>query len=342
MASSYSRNPSQPPIGPLSIGNVVSAGIRLYRSHFQQYLGIAAQATLWIALPLLGFLLFGAFLIVPILISVSGPAPSFDGTMGAALGIFFLMILAAIPVFIYCGAKSVAIISIISRLAFGELINQPESVSTARRWVNPQMWKFWLAGFIFGCISGGVSFVFSFFTQFVTAIALVFASSSGIDPAIGGIISSFVYIVVQLLNYAVQLWLSARLLIYNMPIAVEDKFKESDLFNAAGNAIARAWQLTKGNSLRIMAVLFIGYLISLPFYILPVGIGIVASLPFIPQLSNAPESWLWTLLPIGIFVFAVFAIGAILVIPLWQTIFSVIYYDLRTRREGLGLQLRDR
>ena len=35
-----------------------------------------------------------------------------------------------------------------------------------------------------------------------------------------------------------------------------------------------------------------------------------------------------------------FASGAV-VLPFWQAIKAVIYYDLRSRREGLGLKLRD-
>ncbi|BAZ86107.1 hypothetical protein NIES806_23170 [Dolichospermum compactum NIES-806] len=34
-------------------------------------------------------------------------------------------------------------------------------------------------------------------------------------------------------------------------------------------------------------------------------------------------------------------IGGTFVMPFWQSIKAVIYYDLRSRREGLGLQLRD-
>jgi hypothetical protein len=30
------------------------------------------------------------------------------------------------------------------------------------------------------------------------------------------------------------------------------------------------------------------------------------------------------------------------ILPFFQTVKAVIYYDLRSRREGLGLQLRDR
>jgi len=36
-----------------------------------------------------------------------------------------------------------------------------------------------------------------------------------------------------------------------------------------------------------------------------------------------------------------FGFGA-LVLPFWQAIKAIIYYDLRSRKEGLGLQMRDR
>ncbi|MEH2455538.1 hypothetical protein [Nostoc sp.] len=36
-----------------------------------------------------------------------------------------------------------------------------------------------------------------------------------------------------------------------------------------------------------------------------------------------------------------FLVSAV-ILPFWQAIKAVIYYDLRSRREGLGLKLRDR
>lgn len=33
--------------------------------------------------------------------------------------------------------------------------------------------------------------------------------------------------------------------------------------------------------------------------------------------------------------------GGVLILPFWQTVKAVVYYDLRSRHEGLGLQLRD-
>ena len=40
---------------PLSIGNVVSAGARLYRSHFKTYLKLALFAYLWLLIPIYGW-----------------------------------------------------------------------------------------------------------------------------------------------------------------------------------------------------------------------------------------------------------------------------------------------
>jgi hypothetical protein len=46
-------------------------------------------------------------------------------------------------------------------------------------------------------------------------------------------------------------------------------------------------------------------------------------------------------------IFIVLFLGIIIssnaaILPFLQTVKAVIYYDLRSRREGLGLQLRDR
>ena len=81
-------------IQPLSIGNVVSAGVRLYRSHLKTYLKLALIAHLWALVPIYGW------------------------------------------------AKYAAISGLISRLAFGELTYQPESVEEARSHVNPRFWSF--------------------------------------------------------------------------------------------------------------------------------------------------------------------------------------------------------
>jgi len=93
---------SPSPIQPLSIGNVVSAGLRLYRSHLKSYFQLALKAYLWILVPVYGW------------------------------------------------AKFYAIAALISRLAFGELVNQPESVESGRRYVNSKLWQFLITALLMG------------------------------------------------------------------------------------------------------------------------------------------------------------------------------------------------
>jgi len=79
---------------PLSVGNVVSAGLRIYRDNFKKYYRLAFISSLWAWIP------------------------------------------------IYGTAKFYAYQGLISRLAYGEIIEQPETVRDANRHVKGRMWSF--------------------------------------------------------------------------------------------------------------------------------------------------------------------------------------------------------
>lgn len=77
-----------PPMEPLSVGNVVSAGLRIYRDHFKSYFGISLRATLWSFVPLVFALLF-----IP-LVFISGDYK-----------ISFVLIPIVLVLLVYCAAK---------------------------------------------------------------------------------------------------------------------------------------------------------------------------------------------------------------------------------------------
>jgi hypothetical protein len=52
------------------------------------------------------------------------------------------------------------------------------------------------------------------------------------------------------------------------------------------------------------------------------------------------SSWVSNPTIFSIFRFAFNTITTALIIPFWQSIKAVIYYDLRVRREGMGIDLR--
>jgi hypothetical protein len=322
------------PIRPLSVGNVVSASIRLFRSHLGQFLGIALKAVGWMAIPWIPILLaFIVFVTAYATFSSSGGSSNPGGLI--AFGV--LMIPVFLALLIFCSAKALTNEALISRLAFQDLISQPESTAAAWQQVRKRTWHFWFARFMVGVILAAVSFAFSLLQNILTAIpqAMVGSRSSGSAAAM---LVALIALVILLVSYAAQLWFQARFFIPELPIAVEE--------NVSGDqSIVRAWELSKGHAIRISMVILVAGLITVPLFVLAFVPGIVSLIALAPAMKAgvSPETTaVFTIL-------GLFGIGFLLVLglsvftmPFWQTIKAVIYYDLRSRREGMGLELRER
>jgi membrane-anchored glycerophosphoryl diester phosphodiesterase (GDPDase) len=129
-----------------------------------------------------------------------------------------------------------------------------------------------------------------------------------------------------------SIWLEIRFSLLTLPLAIEENVD-------ATSTIGRSWELTKGHVWRILLILFVASLITLPMQILLqqiISFIVQGILEFTPDNNPLLNSLLLLLF------FAMFIGGSALVLPFWQSLKAVIYYDLRTRREGLGLKLRER
>ncbi|MBD2206019.1 DUF975 domain-containing protein [Calothrix sp. FACHB-1219] len=276
---------SPSPMQPLSVGNVVSAGIRLYRSHLKEYYLLALKAYLWILVPVYGW------------------------------------------------AKFYALIALISRLAFGDLVDQPESISAGERFVNSRIWQFLMTMLLMSIVGMGVVFGIVFVFVLVGALAAVVVGGIGqqTSPAAGLLVALMAF-VLGLAAFVAILWLLTRFYLVDVPLAVEDNVD-------ATSTIGRSWELTQGHVWRILLIGFVAFLITIPIQVLVQILTTIIQLIFMPLLQQG--SSLAALLMVLLIVALSFAGGAV-VVPFWQTIKAVIYYDLRSRREGLGLRLRDR
>ena len=264
-------------IGPLSVGNVVSASLRIYRDHFKSYFGLALVASLWLFVP------------------------------------------------IYGSAKYSAILGLISRLAFGEVREKPETVSDARHEVNPRMWSFLWAGILTFLIFCGVSLVST------VAMAILVGGAGAIFGQNYVIIGALV-IVAVIAFLIIYIRLISRLLIVELPLAIENNIGGS-------SAISRSWELTNGSVGRIQWIVFVAFLISLPIYIVSNLLSLLLQKVSTPLLGAGSSlfSLVYIILRLGQ------TIGfSALITPFWQVIKAIIYYDLRSRKEGLGLQMRKR
>ena len=265
-------------IGPLSVGNVVSASLRIYRDHFKSYFRLALVAYLWLLLPIYGW------------------------------------------------AKYSAISALISRLAFGEVREKPETVSDAHREVNPRMWSFLGAGILTSLIYIGVYVAGSI------AIAILAGGAAAIFGQNSVAIAALLVVVTVIALLIIYIRIISRLLIVELPLAIENNI-------GATSAISRSWELTKGSVGRIQWIVFVGILVSLPITIVVQILSVIVQSVLTAVLGA--ESPTFFLVYYLLILLLSLGSGA-LVTPFWQAMKAIIYYDLRSRKEGLGLQMRKR
>lgn len=272
------------PLGPLSVGNVVSAALRIYRDRFLVYYKLAFTAYLWVIVPVYGW------------------------------------------------AKFTMISGLISRLAYQEVIESPETVKEARRHVKPRLWTFFGVGLLVSLILFFSMILYGMLVSIIFGIvSSFFQVSQGSDRWIIAVLFTlFVMgaILVFLFGYT---WLYSRISLAEMPVAIEEN-------SSATKAINRTWKLTKGLIYHLILVYFIAFLITTPISgLMQILISIMQAVLSVMLSAESPIY----LLIYFIFVLLINFAGGALFVPFWQAIKAVIYYDLRSRKEGIDLNLRE-
>ena len=260
---------------PLSIGNVVSAGLKIYRDHFKDYYYIAFIGALWSFIPIYGW------------------------------------------------AKFMANMGLISRLAFGEAVNKPETIQVARKHTQPKLWRFLGAG-----IAVALRFI-GFYLLWMVALFVIMAIAGVIanilPNAVGNILSLIIGIVALLSILGMLIWLTSRYLIVDVPIAIEAD-------HSADSAIKRTVDLSTGNLRHIYGIVMVAGLISVPLW------SVAITLQLIPTALGALDIGVFAPL-VTILSLVVSSATSAFITPVWQSIKAVIYYNLLVRREGFGLEL---
>jgi hypothetical protein len=278
MASSPQR------LRPLNVGNIVTAGFKLYGAKLGAYLTIALRAYLWIFVPVYGW------------------------------------------------AKFSLLSALIARLAFKELMGEPETETAGRRWLEERrFWSFLLLGLLLGLIFLGAYFALILVAMIIAIpLGLIVGGilSAAVSPeagaGVGVILGAGVAIPVIVIGL---IWLASRLMISEVPLAIEDNIDLSD-------SLGRSWKLTRSQMWRMALVFTAAFLVTAPIVLLT---NYVPQIPMYLVESGSPLFWLFY----GIS-FITSLLGGILIMPFWQVIKAVLYYDLRARREGLDIAIQDR
>lgn len=226
---------------------------------------------------------------------------------------------------VYGWAKFAMYQGLIARLAFGQLINQPETVTEARRSIQDRLWIFLVAGILeFLCLIG--AYIAAVIVALIGGIILgVLAAALGLGPRVMMILGFVLGLVSALLAIT---WMSGRLFVTAMPIAVEANQVDASV------ALGNSWRLTKAATTRVMTIVFTAALVTFPLSLL-INLGV--QLPSVVLPEGSPL--------INLIVAISYALSIVVnmvTLPFWQCIKAATYYDLRARKEGLDIQLRDR
>lgn len=217
---------------------------------------------------------------------------------------------------VYGWAKFAMISAMMSRLAFQQLIDEPETVGQTRAKLRTRLWSFLGVAFsvglrIFGVYIGG-ALVLGIVIGVMAAIAPPLAIIAGIILGLG-----FIFVLI---------WFVSRWIVAEVPLAVESGL-------TGGQSVDRSWNLTEKCVGRIQIVAFIGFLVTLPITALTGYLPDILLTVFAPDIGANPL--------IRFFIFILSLAGGVVLMPFWQIIKAVLYYDLRSRQEGLDLELRD-
>lgn len=317
-----SSDPDRPlePLGPLNPASVVTAGFRLYRDRFKDYFQLAAIGMLW---------LVGGIVVMALIIGVlAGIGAAVGGEVLVGLAILVGIVVGLVPLF-YGIARFSMMSAAISRLAFRDVTNRPETPAEALRLLAPKMWNFLTVGLLVGLYIvvayAGISLLSGLVAAALGLVIFFLFSAVGI-PEIGiglGIALGALLFVVLLV--AGITWVGCRLLLPDTILALETA-------RHANRAVGRSWQMTKLATWRIALVWLVAFIVTLP-------LSAIANYPLqIPLLFLDDSSAIyWVFYALA----QLMSIAVnILTLPFWQSIKGVLYYDLRNRREGLDLQLR--
>ncbi len=227
---------------------------------------------------------------------------------------------------------------LISRLIFQELIGQPETIKTARKYVNRRLGSFlFLAVFV-----TFVTFAIVIISLLITAMAIVAIRLDRwmyqLDtPLEDDSFFAVIFLLIVLLSLLLLMFLGmfgpglyflGRFLLADVSLAIEDKINTFQ-------SLSLSLQLTKGYFGSLFVLFLLINIILLPFIMAGYLANYLAGLAIseLPLEIKIPTNYLEIIyLVIGLLLLSAFY----LFIQICKTL---IYYNLCIRRQGLGLEI---
>lgn len=317
-----------PQLRPMSLGDMFDAAFKLYRQNFLTFVGIVAllQVPMAIVQFLVQYTLGNRALQNWMRFATRagairpGENPFAAFPFGDLVTVFAIsLVLAVVQYLIVRNLVTGALANAIGRLYNGQPVSILESYSFgARRFlalIGASLATFFIGalvtGLIFGCMFGSM-----------------FALVGGSGNRGGGVVAA-ILIVLVMIGLFVLLGLAAmyvytRLMVTTQAIVLEDQGPLAGL--------GRSWRLIGGSFWRSLGVLV---LMGILTYMIAQFPGTIVSF----ALTLASRNALDNLIVNQIITTLLVQIGEVVALPLQLAIYTLLYFDLRIRKEGYDLEL---
>ncbi len=297
------------PTQVLSMGNIVSIALQLCQVKGGGYFLTSLLANLWLTLTTIGVVIAIAIVSIFIVFAVRA-----DPSSASWLPAVIVLLLLASPILLFAIARYTASGGLLSRQMFRVLQQQEEAIAEARQAVFPRVWVF-ARSLIWSAIVMLASYIvlgaLAYLVYLGIATLLVVLPGLKVSPqtsfTLGAVFLIGILLLVLLFVLALY-YVAARLALVDVVLALETQV-------TGIGAVGRSWQLTQGAAWRTLTVLFIGSVVTTPAAILSSILNTISVIPVVG-------------LVFGVAVF-----------PFWQSIKAVLYYDLRSRKEGINFDL---
>lgn len=313
---------------PMSLGQLLDRAFRLYRARFQRL--VLTAALFFVPLAIVSGLLMGVVVgsyWELLFNTIEQPVAVDEWTILQAGGVTMALSLVVSLLALILG--TFAFLSLLAQAdanAMGRDVSIPSSVRAA----VSRFWPFVGMSVLVGLIGVGIAIVaYLIFFILVFVFAGVIAAletttdSSGV-AAVGVVILILALIVglmfMLLLPFA---YLTTRWLVAPVVIMTE---RQGPI-----EALRRSWRLTKGNFWRLFGLLVLLFILNSLVLVLPLTLIQFVTITVMPLQMIGPLNGVWSALNYLI---------SVLWYPLLALTLTLVYYDLRVRKESYDLELR--
>lgn len=321
---------AQPRLRPLTLSDILDGVFKLYRSNFLTLLGIAA--VLQIPLILLQLLLTTALgqRFTTNLIQLMQELPTFNPTQdsftdlhlgGIALFITISLVLALVQGLVVQQLIQGALTSAVA----GRYLGRPVSIGEAYRSVFRHLGALLGAACLLSLVGlVAVSVAVGVMVGVIFLVASTFSGASSSSSLVAAITAFFVIVgafIMLMLGLAAVL---VRFVFFTQAAVVEN--------HGPVSALRRSWDLVRGSYWRVLGIVVLIWILC---YILA-GLPATFASVFIQLIFSDPlkdfavRQGLTSVVTYG---------AQILVLPIQLIAYTLLYYDLRVRKEGYDLQL---